>query len=264
MKRPEASVGLRIITPEWPAPATVRAAFTTRHGGLSRGPWRSFNLAAHVDDDPRAVAGNRALLQSTLGLTRPPCWLAQQHGATVARFDAPPAAAPVADAAITRQPNLACAVLVADCVPVLLCARDGSEVAAVHAGWRGLDAGIVARAVASFHLPAAALHAWIGPCIGTAAYRVGSELVTRFTSRDAAAAACFHRIEAHWHLDLQALARQQLAAAGVGAIAALSRCVFDDADDFFSFRRDRTTGRMAAMIWVNRAAGETGRDITKP
>jgi polyphenol oxidase len=239
-----------IIVPDWPAPAHVRAAFTTRRAGASRGPWTSFNLATHVGDDPAATAENRTRLQRAIGLELPPCWLEQVHGATVARFDAPPTTPPAADAAITTCPGLACAVLVADCVPVLMCSDDGTEVAAVHAGWRGLDSGILARAVAAFRAPPRKLLAWIGPCIGASAYTVGADLVSRFSARDRGSMACFHEQGSTWHLDLHALARRQLAATGIGGIHGQLRCVHAEPAEFFSYRRDGTTGRMAALIWI--------------
>ena len=245
-----------LIVPDWPAPAAVRAVFTTRRGGTSVGPWASLNLATHVGDDGAAAASNRARLQHWLGLESQPRWLEQVHSTTVARFDAPGATVPKADAAVTTCPGLACAVLVADCVPVLLCSDDGAEVAAVHAGWRGLDGGVLARAVAAFHAPPHRLLAWIGPCIGASAYRVGPELVQRFATRDSGSAACFRQHDDAWQLDLHALTRRQLAAAGVGAIHGQPRCVYAEPAEFFSYRRDGVTGRMAALIWIMNAADQ--------
>ena len=187
-----------------------------------------------------------------------PCWLRQVHGAAVARIDAPPATVPAADAAITTRPGLACAVLVADCVPVLLCSDDGAEVAAVHAGWRGLDNGILARAVTAFHVPPRRLLAWIGPCIGPSAYAVGADLVNRFASRDPGSVSCFREHGASWHLDLHALTRRQLAAAGIEAIHGQPRCVHAEPAEFFSFRRDGATGRMAALIWIMNPTAQRG------
>lgn len=245
-----------LLQPAWPAPANVGACFTTRLGGTSSGAWASFNLAAHVGDDAIAVARNRALLGAALGDDIHACWLEQVHGNAVVRLACipPPHAPPTrADAAITRVAGLACTVMVADCVPLLLCDDDGLEVAAVHAGWRGLANGIVARAVGRFRAPAARLRAWIGPCIGAEAYRVDTTLYERFLALDPGAAGCFTRIDDDWQFDLHALARRQLAATGVTAIHGEPCCVHRDTERFYSYRRDGVTGRMAALIWIRPA-----------
>lgn len=241
------STALRLLTPAWPAPAAVRACFTTRHGGVSRGPWHGLNLALHVGDEAAAVHANRALLQEHLGLAESPCWVEQVHGSTVVR--APAGAGAAADAVITTAPGVACAIMVADCLPVLLCAADGSEVAAVHAGWRGLDGGVIAAAVGAFACPPAALLAWLGPAIGPRAYQVGADLRTRFIAADAAHVAAFHADGEAWTMDLAQIARRQLAQLGVHRVWQHAACVCTQAEDYYSFRRDRQTGRMAALIW---------------
>lgn len=238
-----------LIAPAWAAPANVGACFTTRLGGVSRAPWDSFNLGAHVGDDADAVTENRARLQRALGLETPPCWLQQVHGIEVLRLTAP-GAGRQADAAITAVPGLACVVMVADCVPILLCSRDGHEVAAVHAGWRGLAGGIIARAVAAFRAPPAALLAWVGPCIGAAAYVVGDDVRAALDAATPAATACFTPAATGWHCDLAALAARQLGGAGVGTCTVAGTCVHDDATHYYSYRRDGRTGRMAALIWL--------------
>ncbi|MGE0482812.1 MAG: peptidoglycan editing factor PgeF [Gammaproteobacteria bacterium] len=238
-----------LFEPTWPAPARVGACFTTRRGGFSAEPWDTFNLATHVDDDRDAVARNRDLLSCHLGPGVTPCWMEQVHGDYVARLDEPPRGL-CADAAITRVPGLACVVMVADCVPILLCTANGDEVAAVHAGWRGLAAGIVARTVASFATRPSRLLAWVGPCIGADAYVVDASLRTRFLTLDAGAETCFQHRSTRWHLDLHALARRQLDGAGVGAVHGAPCCVHADAERFYSYRRDGVTGRMAALIWI--------------
>lgn len=236
-----------LLVPEWPAPPSVRAVFTTRHGGHSSGPWAGLNLATHVGDDAHDVMRNRALLAGQLPGADAVAWLDQVHGATVVHLAAAPRVPPTADAVLTRRPGLACAVLVADCVPILLASRDGSAVAAVHAGWRGLADGVIAQAVAAFSVPPAALLAWIGPCIGPAAYGVGADLAARFTALGAGRH-CLSRA-GRWHLDLHGLARHALVQAGVAAVYGAPRCVHDDARAFYSYRRDGRTGRMAALIW---------------
>lgn len=237
------------LTPNWAAPARVRASFSTRRGGVSSGPWTGLNLAAHVGDDPAAVAHNRARLRAALALPAEPCWLEQVHGTRVVR----PAGAtelPPADAGYTRRAGVVCAVMVADCVPILLCSRRGDEVAAVHAGWRGLAAGIVARATAAFAARAHDLMAWIGPAIGPSAYVVGSELRAQFLAADPGSAALFKAQAAAWLLDLPGLAARQLARAGVHDVSCAGRCVHSEPTSFYSYRRDGITGRMAALIWL--------------
>lgn len=239
----------RVLCPAWPAPAAVGACFTTRQGGASGAPWAGLNLALHVGDDAQAVARNRAALASVLGPEVRVGWLEQMHGCAVAHLDTATAPA-AADAAITHTRALACAVLVADCVPILLCAADASEVAAVHAGWRGLAAGVIARAVAAFAVHPGRLLAWIGPCIGAARYRVGDELRERFVAIEPRDAAWFHRHRGHWYCDLHGLSASRLEHAGVGAIYGTRRCVYREAAHFYSYRRDGVTGRMAGLIWI--------------
>ena len=242
--------GLEFIRPDWAAPDHVKACFTTRRGGRSSNRWNGFNLADHVGDDPRAVAKNRALLRAATGLKQDPCWLHQVHGAAVHRFEHVERAI-TADAAITRQRGVPCVIMVADCVPLLLSTRDGSEVAAVHVGWRGLANNIIACAVKSFANRADELIAWTGPCIGTDAYVVGAELREHFVAEDPESEACFVARDGGWHMDLRRLAKQQLNSIGVAAVTSNRQCVYSAHDSFFSFRRDGETGRMAAIIWID-------------
>jgi YfiH family protein len=185
--------GLTWLQPDWPAPARVRAASTSRLGGLSQGPYASLNLATHVGDDPQSVADNRALLQQALSLPSQPLWLEQVHGCEVACLEMPPREfLPIqADASYSNHPGAVCAVMTADCLPLLLCDRNGSEVAAVHAGWRGLCDGVIEAAVARFSAPPEELLAWLGPAIGPQAFEVGAEVREAFVRRDAAAAEAF-------------------------------------------------------------------------
>lgn len=252
------------LVPEWPAPANVRALCTTRAGGHSRGVWGSLNLAAHVGDEAVAVANNRAVLRDHL--PKAPVWLAQVHGVRVidpAMLD-PAAPPPEADAAHTRQPGSPCAVLTADCLPILLCAgrRGGmttagaaTEVAAIHAGWRGLADGVIEATAAAMQTPPQDWLAWIGPCIGPAAFECGEEVLEAFCRDRPEVHAAFrpHPAQAgRWLGDLPAIARQRLAALGVPAAAVYGGdvCTVSDPARFYSFRRDGLSGRMASLIWL--------------
>lgn len=254
------------LVPDWPAPAGVRALFTLRGtspgDGASRGPWRYFNLGDHVGDEADAVAANRACLQQALGAR--PVFLQQVHGTAVAQLDAATPDGSRADAAVTATPRLACTVMVADCLPLLLSDARGERVAAAHAGWRGLAAGVVERTLARLGVAAtdraaaADVLAWLGPCIGPAAFEVGPEVRAAFLATDPGAQACFRPgLADRWLADLPALARRRLAALGVTRIhgndGSADWCTVTQETRFFSFRRDQQTlggsGRMAACIW---------------
>ncbi|MBW7900145.1 MAG: peptidoglycan editing factor PgeF [Rhodocyclaceae bacterium] len=238
------------FVPDWPLPPGVRALQTTRAGGSSAGPWAGFNLGGHVGDDPAAVAANRAALARRLPAA--PVWLAQVHGTAVADIDGVAAGAPppVADAAVARRAGRVCAVMTADCLPLLLCDRDGGVVAAAHAGWRGLCAGVIEATVAAMGVPAARLTVWLGPAIGPRAFEVGGEVRDAFLAHDAAAASAFVAgADGRWLADLHALARQRLAAMGVRDVHGGGECTFGDAGRYFSYRRDGVCGRMATLIW---------------
>ena len=237
------------IVPDWPAPQRVRALVTTRAGGVSRGPYASFNLGVHVGDDAAAVERNRERLRSSLPAE--PAWLQQVHGTEVVDAASAPAFAR-ADAAVARARHVVCAVLTADCVPVLLADRDGKAVAAAHAGWRGLVTGVIEAAVARMSVPRANVIAWLGPAIGPRAYEVGPEVREAFVRCDAAAGAAFapHRGD-RLLADLFLLARQRLAAAGVPAVYGGGHCTYTEAARFYSYRREPTTGRFASLVWID-------------
>jgi YfiH family protein len=244
--------GPDLIVPDWPAPPGIRAAFTLRTGGVSRPPFDGCNIAAHVGDEPRAVAANRALLRASLGLPAEPAWLEQVHGCGVADLDqqAPPGSPGPADAAVARIPGRVCAIQVADCMPVLLAAADGSAVAAAHAGWRGLAGGVLEATARAMRAPPGELLAWLGPAIGQAHFEVGEEVRAAFLAADPGAAAAFTaNARGRWQCDLYALARRRLAALGVSAIHGGGWCTYADPGRFFSYRRDGRCGRMAALIW---------------
>jgi hypothetical protein len=243
-----------LIEPDWPAPRSVRAVATTRAGGVSSGPYDSLNLGDHVGDDVAAVAANRARLRAALALPDEPLWLRQVHGVGVAEARANGRGAE-ADALVADAPHLVCAVLTADCLPILLCDDAGSHVAAVHAGWRGLAAGVIEATIAAVGARGVAperLLAWIGPAIGAAAYEVGAEVREAFLAADAAAASGFTpNARGRWQLDLTALARQRLAVAGVVRVFGGDICTFSDRERFFSHRRDGACGRQATLIWLD-------------
>jgi YfiH family protein len=235
------------IVPKWPAPKGVRALITARAGGVSSGSYASLNLGTRVGDDPASVERNRALLRSCLPAE--PRWLKQVHGTrVVAARDASPDAE--ADAAVTSTTDVVCAVLVADCLPVLLCDKAAEVVAVAHAGWRGLSGGVIEAAVRAMQVPARAVMAYLGPGIGSRAYEVGAEVREAFLRHDPDAAKAFAPgPEEKFFADLYALARQRLAACGVEAVFGGDFCTASDTR-FFSFRRDRITGRMAGLIWL--------------
>ena len=237
------------IVPDWAAPAGVRALTTTRLGGISNNPWRGFNLGDHVGDDPAAVAANRSLLR--LELPVEPLWLAQVHGTRCvdASLVAP---GTQADASFTRQRGVVCAVLTADCLPVLLCDERASVVAVAHAGWRGLASGVIEATVAAMCEPGARLMAWFGPAIGPLAFEVGGEVRETFLAQDAAAGQAFElRANGKWLCDIYALARLRLYKLGIRRIGGAGSCTVADAENFFSYRRDGITGRMASLIWLD-------------
>ena len=236
------------VAPEWPAPPGVKAFVTSRSGGVSTGPYASLNLGTRVGDDAHAVAENRARVRAFLPAD--PRWLHQVHGTRVAHADRV-AEEISADAAFTRARCVVCVVQVADCLPVLFCDREGTCVAAAHAGWRGLSAGVLEQTIAALGLPPSRLIAWLGPAIGPRAFEVGADVLSAFAQSDPghsafAAAGDPGKLLA----DLFVLARKQLASTGLSAISGGGLCSFSDPARFFSHRRDRITGRQAAFIWL--------------
>jgi YfiH family protein len=240
------------IVPRWPAPAGVHALCTTRTGGVSTGPWKSLNLGLNSGDDASAVRKNRALLSACLPAE--PYWLRQQHGVTVFRHGrmggTPVQAETAADAQVAGEPRQVCVVLSADCLPVLMCNRSGTRVAAAHAGWRGLAAGILENTVQALKTPPDQLMAWLGPAIGPRVYEVGDEVRSAFISTDEAAAACFGKTCTGWLLDMYAMARHRLNRSGVSDVSGGDFCTYSEPERFFSYRRDGVTGRMASLVWL--------------
>jgi YfiH family protein len=255
------------LIPAWPAPANVKALFTTRRGGVSTGRWDDaqgrggLNLGANCGDEPQRVALNRRRLDEQVGV--PVRWLAQVHGARAIEVAAageagePGGFPPVesADAQVTTASGLALGVLVADCLPVLLADRAGSIIGAAHAGWRGLCAGVLENSVGAMRArrPDADVIAWLGPCIGPSAFEVGEDVVDAFVTQDAQAALQFRPGErpGKWWADLPGLAARRLAQVGVTSIARAGACTVANREDFWSYRRDGVCGRMAGVIWLN-------------
>ncbi len=247
---------------DWTLPPGVRAGHTLRAGGVSQGPWAAsdgsggLNLGAHCGDDAEAVRENRRRL--TQALPAAPVWLDQVHGTRVHAVTAAPAAdgAPVpgTDAACTTRPGVVLAVMSADCLPVLVCDAGGVVIGAAHAGWRGLASGVVENLVAAMRASAPVaqgLRAWLGPAIGPAAFEVGDEVLAAFEAHDPAARQCFvpGAARGKWMADLFGLARQRLHQAGVASVAGGGQCTVGDPTRYYSYRRDRQTGRLATLIW---------------
>ncbi len=236
------------ILPDWPAPSRVQALSTTRIGGCSQPPWDSFNLGDHVGDAPACVANNRNSLRILAQLPSEPKWLEQVHGCQVVLEGQ---GGRRADACFSARPGEVCAVMTADCLPVLLCNKDGSAIAAAHAGWRGLAAGVLEQTLHCFDQPASAIMVWLGPAIGPAAFEVGDEVREAFVDKQQQAETAFTpNGPGKWLADIYHLARQRLRAQGVEQIYGGGFCTYADDERFFSYRRDGRTGRMASLIWL--------------
>jgi len=241
--------GLDLLIPDWPAPATVRAISTSRSGGYSKGPYSSLNLAAHVGDDPQRVGRNRQRLVDVLKLPSAPRWLNQVHGTKVVIADELNRVVD-ADGSLSRVHDVVCVVMTADCLPVLLCNRAGTEVAAIHAGWRGLLGGVLEVAINAMQSPPEAIIAWIGPAIGVDAFEVGNEVREAFLKVNDSSASAFIAHGDRWLADLTGLARQRLCSVGVTDIHGGQWCTYSESGQFFSYRREGVTGRQASLIWL--------------
>ncbi|MEX2495474.1 MAG: peptidoglycan editing factor PgeF [Woeseia sp.] len=234
---------------DWPAPPGVIAGTTLRQGGVSGGRYASLNLAAHVGDDPGAVEVNRERLRNACGLPAEPRWLTQVHGAAVVPAKSA-AGLPEADAIVATQPEAVCAILTADCLPVVFATSDGEQIAAAHAGWRGICAGVLEATLAAIGAAPSAVLVWLGPAISQEAFEVGKDVREAFLARDEDAAPLFERNPGgRWQADLAGLARLRLRKAGVSQIYGGGRCTFREAGSFFSYRRDGQCGRMATFIF---------------
>ncbi|PJG84580.1 peptidoglycan editing factor PgeF [Conservatibacter flavescens] len=244
---------MKTITPNWCAPSNIRAFTTTRQGGVSQIPFESFNLGDHVGDDKNAVKTNRTLLKERFNLPNFPLYLTQTHSTKVITLPYS-GDQPEADAVYTNQPNQVCLVMTADCLPVLFTNKSGTEVAAAHAGWRGLCDGVLEKTVEQFRCPPEDILAWFGPAIGKTAFQVGREVVEQFMAFDSQAAQAFLRdqsaVDTEKYLgDLYLIATQRLNKLGITEIYGGEHCTYVEQADFFSYRRDGQTGRMASLIW---------------
>ncbi|MDO8313434.1 MAG: peptidoglycan editing factor PgeF [Sideroxyarcus sp.] len=235
------------IYPDWPAPANVKALQTTRHGGISAAPFDTLNLGSHVGDVPRAVAHNRQLLAPLM--PSEPVWLEQVHGTVVASADAADCRVQ-ADACIARHRGAVCVVMTADCLPLLLCDEAGTVVGAVHAGWKGLAAGVIEATVKAMDVAPHKLMAWLGPAISQQSFEVGGEVRAVFMAHDVRAAEAFIPHGEKFHADIYQLAHLRLHALGITRIFGGNLCTFHQRDKFFSYRRDGVTGRMGTFIWL--------------
>ncbi len=241
-----------ILTPDWPAPANVNACTTLRLGGVSEAPYDTFNLADHVGDNETHVKANRQLLTNWLHLPNEPVWLKQTHSTIVL-----PAISSnrnqTADATFSDQPEQVCVVMTADCLPILLCHRQGTQVAAIHAGWRGLADGIIEKTLEKMALPPDDILVWLGPAIGPRVYELGEEVRQCFIEKDSAADSAFipSKNDGRWLGNLYHLATLRLHKQQVFAIYGGQYCTYTDNKRFFSYRRDGIhTGRMASLIWM--------------
>lgn len=237
-----------LVFPDWPAPANVKAIQTTRRGGFGVAPYDSLNLGSHVQDNLVTVAQNRQLLSQYL--PSEPVWLNQVHGVEVVDV-AQCACVPDADAAFTHQKEVVCVTMTADCLPILLCDKQGTVVAAVHAGWRSLCYGVIEAAVEKMQVPPVDLMAWLGPAIGPQAFEVGDEVKAAFVAKDAQSGVTFTPKGDKWLGDLYLIAKQRLANVGVHAVYGGKECTYSQPEKYFSFRRDGATGRMASLIWLS-------------
>lgn len=239
-----------LLTPNWPAPKNVRAVCSTRSGGSSSGAYASLNLGTHVADSAEHVLANRLHYQQLSQMPAAPVWLNQVHGTDVVELFEANNSVITADASVTSAYGVVSTVMSADCLPILLCNNNGSRVASVHAGWRGLCNGIIENTLAHFAQPADIM-AYLGPAIGPTAFEVGPEVRDAFILQDTAAKLAFtNTAKAKWLANLYLLARQRLAQCGVTQIYGGNYCTYQQESLFFSYRRDGQTGRMASSIWL--------------
>ena len=238
------------IVPDWPAPKNIIAISTTRNGGYSLSPYEQLNLGLHVGDDVDLVLKNRQLITDSAQLPEAPRWLEQTHSTDVLtsqnwQTDS------VADAMVSQYSHHVCTIMTADCLPILLCDQQGTMVAAIHAGWRGLQAGIIEKTIAHFSCPPSEIMAWFGPAIGPSQFEVGEDVYQQFVGCDPQASSAFQSTdEQHYLANIYHLAKQRLNSNGISAIYGGQFCAVSASQQFFSYRREGVTGRMATMIWL--------------
>ncbi len=241
---------MHAIIPNWPAPKKVRAFSSTRCGGFSTGRYQGLNLGQHVGDDSKTVGRNRDALTEHFGLPSAPVWLNQTHSTDILVLDAPTEQVLNADGALTAQTGVVCSAMTADCLPVLISNRSGTQVAAVHAGWRGLANGIVENALSHFSED---VMVWLGPAIGSAAFEVGDDVFAAFAAFDSGAEQAFSTTgkPGKWLANMSLLATRRLNQSGVSSVYDANLCTFSDPELFYSYRRDGITGRQASFIWID-------------
>ena len=239
---------IEVIQADWPAPPNVRAFTTTRNGGFSQGPWGSLNLGTNCGDDPQHVENNRRSLLKLLP-SEPP-WLDQVHGTEVIGWDKAKGAGTEADAIVSSEAGQVCAVLTADCLPLIFCDKEGTRIAAAHAGWRGLAAGVLEATVLAMNCKPSDLMVWLGPAIGPRSFEVGRDVFDAFTNSNIENAIAFKPHRDRWLADLYQLARLTLARAGIIHISGSQYCTYEEEDYFYSYRREGETGRFATVIWM--------------
>jgi len=243
---------LQWLTPDWPAPAGIRAISTTRLGGVSEHPYKALNLGDHVGDETRKVANNRAILRAKLVLPSQPHWLKQVHSSKIIQVSNNSLPSIEADGSFTQQTSQICVVLSADCLPILFSDRAGTTVAAIHAGWRGLANGIIETTLQAMGLANDSLLAWLGPAIGPEKFEVGADVKAIFAAKAYNTIPAFKSLSADkWLLDIYQLARVNLAYFGVTHIYGGDQCTYSQSNRYFSYRRDGITGRMASLIWID-------------
>ena len=239
---------MELIIPNWPAAKNIKAVSSTRNGGISTGKYESLNLGMHVGDDESKVRTNRAKLADTADMPCQPVWLNQTHSSRVIEVVEPTQAILDGDGLFTKQQSIVCSVMTADCLPVLLANVEGTQVSAVHAGWRGLSAGIIENAVRKFD---GEVIAWIGPAIGSTSFEVGKDVFDSFVTIDSSATRAFNKINHNkWLADMNMLVTQKLNLSGVTNVSYSGCCTFSEPQRFFSYRRDGVTGRLATFIWI--------------
>lgn len=239
------------IIPNWPAPDNIRAYTTTRLSGYSHPPYNSFNLSLTVGDDPKIVTRNREKLIQELALPETPCWLKQMHGKEVVDLDQYPLN-PSGDACFTHTHSKVCVILAADCLPILICNHQGTEIAAIHAGWRGLLTGIIEGTIKALSSPPKQLLAWLGPAIGPTVFELNTTIRVDFLNNNPQNSDCFQQRNGNrWFANIYQLAGNSLKQCGVQTIYGGERCTYTEKDYFYSHRRDNgKTGRMASLIWI--------------
>lgn len=241
---------LDLIIPDWPAPSWIKAYSTTRLGGFSHAPYNSLNIATHVGDNLDDVSKNRLLLQNNLHLKEPIIWLKQVHGNKAISADHPISSF-AADAIYSKKEQTICAIQTADCLPLLICSSSSYCIAAIHAGWKGLNKGIIENTIETLDIPTNDILAWLGPAIGPQAFTVGEEVFHSFIDKDPTDKIAFQPIgNKQWQANLYKLAQQRLHKLGITSIYGGNYCSFSDSTRFFSFRRDQITGRMLSLIWI--------------